>query len=217
MVDEKGRPLAPDDHPSMLALCTGRPRLNVMIGIDEPNGRRRWVSTNSQPVRIPGTSQVQGVVCSFNDITHQREADLQLLYQATHDPLTGLSNREVVVGQLQRRLDRNSGEKSTVGLLFIDLDRFKAVNDTLGHVGGVELYDESLGARIRHRTDLQNELRLALDHGDITVRYQPIADLVTQRLVGVEALARWKHPVHGWIPPEDFVAVAERSGLILPL
>jgi diguanylate cyclase (GGDEF)-like protein/PAS domain S-box-containing protein len=321
MVNEKGEPLAPDDHPSMLALCTGRPRVNVVIGIDEPGGRRRWVSTNSQPVRIAGTSQVQGVVCSFNDITHQREADLQLIYQATHDPLTGLSNREVVVGQLQQRLDRNSGAKSTVGLLFIDLDRFKAVNDTLGHVCGdefltvigrrllefspeadlvgrlagdefllivdrvedrravvtlaeevahrlgepvrlrtghsaavsasigvavgdrdsfdaegllrsadaamyrakqmgrcrVELYDESLGARIRHRTDLQNELRLALDQGDITVRYQPIADLVTRRLVGVEALARWEHPVHGWIPPDDFVAVAERSGLILPL
>jgi diguanylate cyclase (GGDEF)-like protein/PAS domain S-box-containing protein len=321
MVDENGEPLAPDQHPSLRALCTGKPRVNVVIGIDEPNGRRRWVSTNSQPLRISGTSQVQGVVCSFNDITHQREADVQLLYQATHDPLTGLANRGVVLHQLQRRLDRPSRGRSSVGLMFIDLDRFKTVNDTLGHVCGdeflrvsarrllelapdenlvgrlagdeftfivdgvadesevvalaekvahrlgepiwlrtghssavsasigvavgdgrtfdaeallrnadaamyrakqlgrcrVELYDEQLGARIRHRTDLQNELRVALAEGDISVQYQPIANLVTGDLAGVEALARWLHPSHGWIPPDDFVAVAERSGLILPL
>src|SRR5262249_33762162 len=138
MVDENGEPLAPDQHPSLLALCTGKPRVNVVIGIDELNGRRRWVSTNSQPLRIAGTSQVQGVVCSFNDITHQREADLQLLYQATHDPLTGLANRGVVLPQLKTRLDRPSRGRSSVGLMFIDLDRFKPVNDTLGHVCGDE-------------------------------------------------------------------------------
>ena len=81
----------------------------------------------------------------------------------------------------------------------------------------VELYDEVLGARIRQRLDLQNELRAAIDRGDIRVHYQPISDLVTGRHVGVEALARWPHEVLGWIPPEDFIPVAERSGLILPL
>jgi diguanylate cyclase (GGDEF)-like protein len=81
----------------------------------------------------------------------------------------------------------------------------------------VELYNEVLGARIRQRLDLQNELRAAIDRGDITVHYQPIRDLVTGRYAGVEALARWPHEVSGWVPPEDFIPVAERSGLILPL
>ncbi len=317
MVDENGEPLTPEQHPTMQALRTGRSRTDVVIGIDEPGGRRRWVSTNSQPIWLAGGRQAHGVVCSFNDITHQREAELQLLYQATHDPLTGLPNRNKVLEQLQARLGTGTG---SVALLFIDLDRFKAVNDTLGHVSGdeflavvgrrllamapepglvgrlagdeftfivdgvddpavavamaeavgrriaepvrigagqtavsasigvalgdggsfdaegllrsadaamyrakqlgrcrVHLYDDTLGARIRFRTDLQNELRVALDRGDITVHYQPIADLATGRTVGMEALARWPHPQRGWVPPDDFVAVAERSGLILAL
>src|SRR5205085_413669 len=81
----------------------------------------------------------------------------------------------------------------------------------------VEAYDEDLGARIRHRLDLQNALRRAMDAGDIVVHYQPIADLLTGRVVGFEALARWPHESLGWVPPEDFIPVAERSGLILPL
>jgi diguanylate cyclase (GGDEF)-like protein len=272
-------------------------------------------------LRLRGSSRVEGVVCSFNDITRQRQTDLQLMFQATHDPLTGLANRGVLLAELQRRLDRAGDAGGQVGLLFIDIDRFKAVNDTFGHVSGdeflnviarrllgispradlvgrlagdefvvivetvddsddamafgrhvgriiseparlnsghtaavtasigvavgdhgtfdsegmlrsadaamyrakqhgrcrVELYDEVLGARLRQRLDLQNELRAAIDRSDIRVHYQPISDLVTGRHAGVEALARWPHEVHGWIPPEDFIPVAERSGLIVPL
>ena len=70
------------------------------------------------------------MVCSFNDITRQRQTDLQLMFQATHDPLTGLANRGVLLAELQRRLDRTAETGGQVGLLFIDVDRFKAVNDT---------------------------------------------------------------------------------------
>jgi diguanylate cyclase (GGDEF)-like protein/PAS domain S-box-containing protein len=321
MVDERGVELPPELHPSAIALRTGVAQLNVVIGIDDAAGGRRWVSTNSQPLRLRGSPRVEGVVCSFNDITRQRQTDLQLMFQATHDPLTGLANRGVLLAELQRCLDGSVETGGNVGLLFIDVDRFKAVNDSLGHVSGdeflkvvarrllgvsartdlvgrlagdefvvivdcvddvdeamafgrrvgqiiseparlasghtaavtasigvavgngatfdaegllrsadaamyrakqqgrcrVELYDEVLGARIRQRLDLQNELRAAIDRGDITVHYQPISDLVTGRHAGVEALARWPHEAFGWVPPEDFIPVAERSGLILPL
>ena len=248
--------------------------------------------------------------------------ELQLLFQATHDALTGLANRGLLLDELQQRLDRTTEPECTAtGLLFLDLDRFKAVNDTLGHISGdefltviasrlmtaapsadvvgrlagdefvvildsvgdidhamavaaeigqviseptrlrsgqtaaitasigvavgdgtsfdaedmlrsadaamyrakqlgrsrVEAYDEVLGARIRRRLDLQNELRVALERGDIIVHYQPIIDLLSGRHVGLEALARWPHATLGWVLPEDFIAVAERSGLILPL
>ena len=320
-VDEHGVDLPPEQHPSAIALRTGVAQLNVVIGIDDDAGNRRWVSTNSQPLRLRGSSLVEGVVCSFNDITRQRQADLQLLFQATHDPLTGLANRGVLLAELQRRLDATLHTGGQIGLLFIDVDRFKAVNDSLGHVSGdeflnviarrlldisphpdlvgrlagdefvvivdgvaggeelmaigrrvgqilseparlssghtaavtasigvavgdhagfdaegllrsadtamyrakqqgrcrVELYDEVLGARIRQRLDLQHELRTAIDRGDICIHYQPISDLVSGRHAGLEALARWPHADLGWVPPEDFIPVAERSGLIQPL
>jgi len=61
------------------------------------------------------------------------------------------------------------------------------------------------------------ELRYAIDHGELTLYYQPKIQMRTRRVIGVEALVRWKHPHRGMIPPDDFIPLAERSGLIRPL
>jgi EAL domain-containing protein (putative c-di-GMP-specific phosphodiesterase class I) len=64
---------------------------------------------------------------------------------------------------------------------------------------------------------LRADLRRAIDHRDITLYYQPQVALATGELTGTEALARWKHAERGWIPPADFIPVAERMGLMRPL
>jgi len=81
----------------------------------------------------------------------------------------------------------------------------------------VQLYRPSLDRSDPRRFGLVAELRRALDTGEIVVHYQPKVALATRELVGVEALVRWQHPVHGMLSPDDFVPIAEHTGLIGPL
>jgi diguanylate cyclase (GGDEF)-like protein len=76
----------------------------------------------------------------------------------------------------------------------------------------IQLFDPSLESMSVRRLGLASDLRRALDNGDLDLFYQPKVLLHNRQLVGVECLARWEHPVHGPVPPEDFVAVAEHTG-----
>jgi predicted signal transduction protein with EAL and GGDEF domain len=78
----------------------------------------------------------------------------------------------------------------------------------------VELYSEETRKRIVRRLDVEQELRLAVEAGELAVHFQPQVDLLTGRVAGVEALARWTHPRLGPVSPAEFVSVAEESGLI---
>ncbi len=79
---------------------------------------------------------------------------------------------------------------------------------------GCELYSEGIDRRTPERLTLLADLRQVLDRGLLDVHYQPKVDLVSSALIGVEALVRWKHETRGWVPPEDFIPLAEESGLI---
>jgi diguanylate cyclase (GGDEF)-like protein/excisionase family DNA binding protein len=81
----------------------------------------------------------------------------------------------------------------------------------------IAAYDAVRDRSARERVDLEAELRLALDRNELLVHYQPIVDLRTGDLSGLEALARWRHPVRGLVPPMDFISVAEQSDLIVSL
>ena len=76
------------------------------------------------------------------------------------------------------------------------------------------LYTEELTAHAQHRVETASELRRALANDELRVFYQPVHDLFTAQMVGVEALVRWQHPQRGLVPPSDFIPIAERTGLI---
>jgi diguanylate cyclase (GGDEF)-like protein/PAS domain S-box-containing protein len=308
-----------DEHPTVRTLKTGESFTNVLIGIEVEGREQRWLSVNSRPLRHDDLLPY-GMVCSFSDVTERRRTERQLNYQATHDSLTGLANRPVFIENLRQTLEHARRGGSRVGVLFIDLDRFKIVNDTQGHLVGdevliavarrlqqatrsvdtvarlsgdefvvlcpdladiesagrraaeiadiiaqpipvssgrdvvitasvgvscveagladpeamlrdadvamytakergrdrVELLDSALRERANRRTQIERDLRVALDNDELAVHYQPIVSYGEDEIVGLEALARWPHP-DGPITPDEFIPIAEESGLILPL
>jgi diguanylate cyclase (GGDEF)-like protein/PAS domain S-box-containing protein len=288
-------------------------------------GTRRWMDTRMVPLTLEdGGASVLSIT---RDITDQKKLQHELIMAARTDKLTGLCNRSLLVERLQQRLD--AAHSRTFALLFLDVDRFKLVNDSLGHgvgdqmllevatrlkrtvrssdsitpqtagntvarLGGDEfvilledialtedaehvaarileslrkpymlaghriITDASIGIvfgnetyeraeevirdadtamyeakrtgrgrsvvfvpamrdRIQWLVALEDELRLALDHQEFRVLYQPIVDLESETVSGYEALVRWIHPVHGVVSPADFIPIAEDTGLILPL
>ena len=82
---------------------------------------------------------------------------------------------------------------------------------------GFIIYDAEHDRHSPRRLALMGELRQAIEHNHLFLHYQPKIDLKTRRIIGVEALARWKHSEHGFIPPDEFIPPAEQTGLIKPL
>ena len=82
---------------------------------------------------------------------------------------------------------------------------------------GVRLWDSSLSNQSTARFSMEADLRHAIERGELQIHYQPIIELASRKTVGMEALLRWLHPVHGFISPVEFIPVAEDSGLILEI
>jgi diguanylate cyclase (GGDEF)-like protein/PAS domain S-box-containing protein len=83
--------------------------------------------------------------------------------------------------------------------------------------GHIMLYDDSMRTELAERVSVEHDLRLALEESQLQVYYQPIVDLTTDLVTGVEALVRWEHPERGLLSPQQFIGLAEESGLIIPL
>jgi diguanylate cyclase (GGDEF)-like protein len=259
------------------------------------------------------------VSAAIRDITDRKHAQAQMAHQATHDALTGLPNRVLLEDRLQQAVVRSRRDGTGIALLFIDVDRLKAINDTRGHaagdlllqavaerirtairpsdslarIGGDEfviitegfavgsgpqpvadriraafadpvvigevavdvtvsigvaiagpdgdattllrdadvamyqakeqgrdqyvVFDETLRAQTAERRTIESGLRDSIGRGELAVHYQPVIELTGGRVVGVEALVRWRHPELGMLPPGDFIGVAEESGIIFEL
>jgi diguanylate cyclase (GGDEF)-like protein len=307
---------------AMVALLRGRSRIvgSLMVG-SHVSGRsfdqRDLHLFQSLAIQTSSTLENGRLVQSIARLTQLQE---QLSHQAFHDSLTDLANRSLFTDRIDHALLRRIRTGKPVAVLFIDLDDFKAVNDTLGHSAGDQLLvgvaerlrnslrrpdtaarlggDEfavliediespaeaqavadrifeglvepfpiagqavivhaSIGVAIsdddtdgasrlmrhadvamyaakgagknrhvlfmagmeaeivaRHR--LRADLERAVSADEFGVHYQPIFDIGDGRLVATEALVRWRHPTRGMVAPDDFIATAEETGVILAL
>jgi diguanylate cyclase (GGDEF)-like protein/PAS domain S-box-containing protein len=256
---------------------------------------------------IPGG----GWITTHEDVTERQQAAAQIAHMARHDALTGLANREQFLEYLRAAARR---EEASFAILLIDLDQFKAVNDTFGHLvgdallkavavrlgestgpgnivarlGGDEfailqrvaesavalssrllthirepyqiesqevkiglsigiarasdgmlapsaimrcadlalyrakadgrncarVFDPAMAEEIQSRRELAIALDAAMTRAQMAVHYQPIVDAASRDVIAMEALARWRHPLRGDIPPNKFIALAEEAGLI---
>ncbi len=102
------------------------------------DGQTQWYQSRAVP-EIGEDGVVEHVLVMTTDITALKRTEAELAHQALHDPLTGLANRALLLDQLARILARRDRPAGTVALLFLDLDRFKVVNDSLGHTAGDQL------------------------------------------------------------------------------
>jgi diguanylate cyclase (GGDEF)-like protein/PAS domain S-box-containing protein len=283
------------------------------------NGRLIVVEVSKSPA-LDESGKTLYFVVSQRDITEERGLTEQLSHQALHDPLTGLSNRALFEDRLAQAHARVVRQGGLGAVLLLDLDDFKGVNDTHGHLVGdqllvaiarrleqvtrssdtlcrfggdeflylaeglesaeeaeqvatrllaaliepfsiaeahveqhasigvvawdersmgytqliqdadVAMYEAKRQGKGHHvvfapsmhqqavsRFALLQELRHALQAGELSMHYQPIVDLATTAVVGFEALMRWQHPERGWVPPDVFIPLAEQSDFILDL
>ena len=115
----------------------GRRAVMVTVGSDQEHS----VEITASPVRGPGNS-ISGTVVVFHDVSELRGLTRKMSYQATHDPLTGLINRREFERRLDEAMDSAHAEEAVHMLFYMDLDRFKAVNDTCGHLAGDNMLRE---------------------------------------------------------------------------
>jgi diguanylate cyclase (GGDEF)-like protein/PAS domain S-box-containing protein len=262
---------------------------------------------------------IAGVVVTARDVTERRRLEAELSHQAFHDSLTGLANRALFADRVGHALDRGVRRRNLFAVLFVDLDDFKTVNDSLGHAAGDELlievarrlesclrpedtcarlggdefavmiegiadpdaavlvahrllaaigepsrvlgddvsvsasvgiafgtgaqsatevlrsadlamyrakgdgksrfavYEPAMHEKVLERLALKADLQRSVVAEEFEIHYQPIVALQAGAIVGLEALVRWRHPERGLVHPDDFVPLAEETGLILPL
>jgi diguanylate cyclase (GGDEF)-like protein/PAS domain S-box-containing protein len=282
-------------------------------------GAHRWLESHA--VLLPGEQGSSPLVLSVTrDITERKHTESRLRQLAHFDSLTDLPNRVQFIERLEQAMADANRHERLVGVVFLDLDRFKYINDSLGHEKGDGLLREvamrlsgvvrrgdtvarlsgdefalvladmghvddaihvaqkildvfhqpfrvaghdlfvtaSLGitlypfddrgahellrnadvamyrakesgknnyqfyvaemtAKVSERLTLENDLRSALERGEFSLNYQPIADCRSGRIIGMEALLRWKHPERGMISPTLFIPLAEETGYIISI
>ena len=153
VIGEDGLPLDGQSTPARDTLRTGEPHTGVFLRIERPDGQRRWIRVNTQPLFRPGHERPYAVVSSIADVTNLKERERELAHHALHDGLTDLPNRRFFLEYLSHVLAERGREAGAVdAVLYVDLDGFKRINDRYGHgVGDTVLVEvaQRLAASVR--------------------------------------------------------------------
>ncbi len=156
-VDTRGRPLPPEHCALQASYRSGQPLAGHETVFRTRSGRLLPVECSAHPLIV--NDQRQGMVVAFRDVSERRLLEEQLRWQATHDPLTELFNRRYFEEELEREVQRHQRGEPDSALLYIDLDRFKYLNDTAGHEAGDRLL-----------IDIGRQLERRLRRGDTLAR-----------------------------------------------
>jgi diguanylate cyclase len=145
-------------------------------------------------------------------------ASLERLAQRVIDTLSApflVSGHTLVIGASIGIVvvERNSPDAADI-MRYADMALYRAKNEGRNRAC---IYDAAMDADIMQRKQLENDLRAAIERNELAIAYQPLVSPDGERIIGVEALCRWPHPLRGDVPPAQFIPVAERSELIIPL
>ncbi len=146
-IHEDGSPFPGEMHPVVATLRTGLPQSNVIMGIHKPDGSLTWISINVQPIFKDGMKTPFRVVATMHDITERKSAEAHIEFLAYHDVLTKLPNRQLAKDHFVMAGSFADRANSKLAVIFIDLDNFKTINDTLGHPIGDALL-KAVAARL---------------------------------------------------------------------
>lgn len=172
-------------------------RPGVAVPIQDHRVRHRdlkWLYFEGSAVCLEGSGHVSGVVVTCHDVTERKQHEETIYRQANYDPLTGLPNRLMFADRLATALLRGRRERHSVGLLFIDLDGFKKVNDTLGHKAGDDLLKDistRLSACVR-----QDDTIARLGGDEFTVILPNIHGPGDTEVVAKKIIERVREPIY---------------------
>ena len=161
-------------------------------------------------VVLDGVSDVERV----SAIAHRLLADLSECYTLEHTPVqSSVSIGVVLCADLQRHGGDEVDAEAVAEDVLRNADTAMYEAKRSGR-GRWVLFDDSMHERVVRALEVEGDLRRALKEDELFVVYQPVVDLESRRLYGVEALVRWRHPQRGLVPPVDFISIAEGCGLI---
>ncbi|MDW7673437.1 MAG: EAL domain-containing protein, partial [Bacillota bacterium] len=137
---EDKSPFPWQEYPGYKVVRVKKPVNNVVMGIiTKENAAPCWIIVNAQPIFNSVLGELEEIVSTFVDISQLKEAEASIFHHAHFDQLTNLPNRLLFSKRLEQALEKAQAKKERLALLFLDLDRFKLVNDTLGHAAGDRL------------------------------------------------------------------------------